>query len=142
MSLESGASELQVMIYMPPNSEAKRIKPGMDVQISLSTADQHRYGSLLGKVISISQYPSTPEGMEAVIHNSGIVREMSRAGQPFSIMVGLEQDPTSLSAYKWSSNAGKQVKIYSGTFAEGLFIIEKQAPISLIIPIFKNMVGF
>jgi HlyD family secretion protein len=142
LSIESDLRHYQAIIYMPLASQAKRIEPGMDVQIALSTAEKERYGYMLGKVKAISKYPSTEQGMMAAIHNQAIVREMSKSGPPFSIYVDLVPDKTSRSGYQWSSKAGAQVDFWSGTFCQGSFTIEKQKPISLIIPLLKNMAGF
>lgn len=142
LSIESGVKHLQAMVYMPPMSEAKRIKPGMDVQVSLSTAKKERYGYLLGKVIAISKYPSTEQGMTAIINNHVLVKEMSKSGAPFAVQVDFVPDNTTRSGYQWSSQAGDQVDLSSGTSCKGSFTIEKQRPISLIIPLLKNMTGF
>lgn len=142
LSVESNVRHFQAVIYLPLASQTKRIKPGMDVQIALSTAEKERYGYLLGKVMAISKYPSTEQGMMTAIHNQAIVREMSKSGPPFSIQVDLVPDNTSRSGYQWSSKAGAQVDFWSGTFCHGSFTIEKQRPISLIIPLLKQMAGF
>lgn len=142
LSYESGIYHLQAMIYLPPASNAKRIRPGMDVQISLATAQKERYGYLLGKVAAISKYPSTERGMKSLIENPGIIQEMSKSGPPFAVEVDLMPDTTTRSGYRWSSQAGAQINITSGIFCQGSFTVEQQKPISLIIPLLKKAVGF
>lgn len=141
LSVEQVGVELEVVVYMPALSEAKLIQPGMAVQIAPATARKERYGYLVGKVISVSKYPSTEQGMLAVFNNAGLVRELSRAGPPIAISVSLVRDPATRSGYQWSSRAGRQMELNSGTLAVATFTIEEQRPISLVIPLLRQTVG-
>lgn len=141
LSVEQAGATLEALIYMPPLSEAKRIRPGMAVQLSPATARKERYGYLIGKVTSISKYPSTEQGMLTVFNNPGLVRELSRQGSPVAVSVALVPDRTTRSGYQWSSRAGSQMELNSGTLAAATFTIEVQRPISLVIPLLKQTVG-
>lgn len=141
LSVEQADGALEALIYMPPLSEAKLIRPGMSVQLSPTTARKERYGYLVGKVTSISKYPSTEQGMLAVFNNPGLVRELSRLGPPVAVSVELVPDATTRSGYQWSSRAGSQMELNSGTLAAATFTIEVQKPISLVIPLLKQTVG-
>lgn len=141
LSVETEGDALEAVIYMPPNSEAKLIKTGMLVQLSPSTARKERYGYLIGKVTTISKYPSTEQGMLSLFNNAGLVRELSKFGPPIAVSVQLIRDPSTTSGYKWSSSAGQAMSLTSGTLAAGSFTIEEQKPISLLIPLLRQTVG-
>lgn len=141
LTFESVSHHLQALIYMSDAGQAKRIHPDMDVKIAISTAEKERYGYILGKVNVVSKYASTEQAMMTVIHHQGIVNEMSKFGPPFTIVVDLVPDASTVSGYRWSSKNGSQVKFWSGTRCEGVFTIEIQKPISLIIPFLKKSVG-
>lgn len=141
LSVEEPVRLLEALIYMPPQSEAERIRPGMMVQLSPVTAVKQRYGYLVGKVTSVSKYPSSEQGMLAVFNNPGLVRELTKQGPPIAVAVALIPDSGTKSGYRWSSSAARQLELSSGTLAAASFTIEVQKPISLVIPLFKQTVG-
>lgn len=141
LSVETAGDALEAVIYMPPLSEAKLIRPGMSVQLSPATARKERYGYLVGKVTAISKYPSTEQGMQAVFNNMGLVRELSKSGPPVAVSVELVRDRSTKSGYQWSSSAGSGLDLDSGTLAAASFTIEVQRPISLVIPLLRQTVG-
>jgi len=141
LSIEEPVRLLEALIYMPPQSEAKRILPGMTVQLTPVTARKERYGYLVGKVTSVSKYPSTEQGMQAIFNNPGLVRELTKQGPPIAVTVALIPDLGTKSGYHWSSSAASQLELSSGTLAAASFTIEVQKPISLVIPLFKQTVG-
>lgn len=141
LSVESPVRSLMALIYLPPQSQAERIRPGMTVQLSPSTAPKERYGYLLGKVISVSKYPSTELGMMNVFNNLGLVHELSRQGAPIAVVVALLADKNTNSGYRWSSSAARSLELSSGTLAGASFTIEVRRPISLMIPLLRQTVG-
>ena len=141
LSVEQPIKELEAIIYLPPQSEAKRIRPGMAVQLSPTTARKERFGYLVGEVTSVSKYPSTDQGMLAIFNNPGLVREMTRQGPPIAVTVALIPDNATKSGYRWSSAAAKDLELSSGTLAAASFTVEVQRPISLVIPMLKQTVG-
>ena len=132
LSLEQAVRSLEALVYLPPHSEAERLRPGMTVQLSPSTAPKERYGYLLGKVTSVSKYPSSEQGMLALLNNRALVRELSRQGAPIAVSVALIEDSSTRSGYRWSSAAASQLVLGSGTLADASFIIEVRRPISLM----------
>lgn len=141
LSVEEPERTLEALIYMPPQSEAERIKPETMVQLSPVTAAKQRYGYLVGKVTSVSKYPSSEQGMLNVFNNPALVRDFSRQGSPIAVTVALIPDSDTKSGYRWSSTAAKHLDLSSGTLTTATFTIEVQKPISLVIPILKNTVG-
>ncbi|MBK4734000.1 NHLP bacteriocin system secretion protein [Noviherbaspirillum pedocola] len=141
LSVEVNEGHLEAVIYLPPESNAKLLKPGMPAQISPATAKKERFGYLIGKVTAVSQYPSTEQGMLSLFNNATLVRELTRNGPPLAVAVQLERDPATKSGYKWSSTTGTRVELTSGTLATGTFVVESKRPISLLIPLLREMVG-
>ena len=79
--------------------------------------------------------------MLAVVDNPGLVRELAREGPPVAVTVDLTPDATTRSGYQWSSAAARELDLRSGTLASGVFTIETQRPISLLIPLLKQAGG-
>ncbi|MET0961491.1 MAG: hypothetical protein ABWY05_01535 [Noviherbaspirillum sp.] len=129
------------MIYLPPNSSAKLLKPGMPAQISPVTAKKERFGYLVGKVLAVAQYPATEAGMLSMFNNTALVRELTRNGPPIAVEVELRKDPSTRSGYMWSSRNGADVELSSGTLAGGAFVVESKRPITLLTPLLRELSG-
>lgn len=141
LSLEAEHRQLHAVVYLPPGSNAKLLKPGMSAQISPVTSQKERYGFLEGRILTVSEYPATEQGMLSMLNSSALVQEFSRAGPPIAVVVEFILDPDTASGYAWSSRAGGGVELSSGTLCAGSFMVEKKRPISLVIPMLKESVG-
>jgi HlyD family secretion protein len=141
LSIEIADGVLEAMIYLPPQSNAKLIKPGMTAQISPATSKKERFGYLIGSVAAIAQFPATEQGMRATFDNPVLIREMNRSGPPIAVQVELARDTATTSGYQWSSRSGASVELSSGTLVTGTFVVETKRPISLVIPLFRETLG-
>jgi HlyD family secretion protein len=141
LSIEIDKGVLEAVIYLPPNSNAKLLKPGMAAQISPVTAKKERFGYLVGTVRAVAQYPATEAGMLSLFNNVALVRELTRSGPPIAVEVQLSRDPSTRSGYAWSSRTGANVELSSGTLAGGTFVVESKRPISLLIPLLRELTG-
>jgi hypothetical protein len=134
VSIESGDSPLRAVLYLPPSSNAKLLRPGMTTEISPVTSLRERDGYLIGRVRSVSKYPATQAGMLALLPNPALVDELAPEGPPIAVEVDLVPDPQSQSGYRWSSPAGDALEISSGTLCSGSFVLESRRPIALLFP--------
>ena len=141
LSIEIDKGVLEAVIYLPPNSNAKLLKPGMAAQISPVTAKKERFGYLAGTVRAVAQYPATEAGMLSLFNNAALVRELTRSGPPIAVEVELHKDPSTRSGYAWSSRTGANVELSSGTLAGGTFVVESKRPIRLLIPLLRELTG-
>jgi len=74
------------------------------------------------------------------LQNDELVRDLYGRSPPTQIVSKLDTSQT-FSGLKWSSADGPQVKISSGTICKAQITIQKQRPISLVIPILKSSLG-
>src|SRR5581483_4091754 len=101
VEIESEGRKLAALIYIPAE-QGKRIKQGMQVNIEPSTVKREEFGMMLGTVETISDFPMTPQGMAAVLHNDSLVTRFSREGSPYAATVALEDDPSTPTGYRWA----------------------------------------
>jgi len=139
-SVMSGANGLQFVLYIPP-ADGKRVKVGMPARIELNGVHKEDWGTLVGRVSSISQFPATPEGMHAVLQNDALVKSFSTEGAPFMARVDLIPDPHSPTGYKWSGGRGPPGALGSGATGAGHVVIETQAPISYLLGFLRKASG-
>jgi HlyD family secretion protein len=140
VAIESEGTSLQAVAYIPAE-RGKNVEPGMEVRVEPSTIKREEFGTMIGKVASISEFPVTPEGMAAVLHNDTLVRQFSKEGAPYSVVVQLQRDPATFSGYHWSSGIGPPIRLSAGTLARAEVTTRERPPIDLVVPIMKRLSG-
>jgi HlyD family secretion protein len=124
-----------VSVLFVSDEEAKKIEPGMDVQVSPSIVKKEENGFIRGKVIHVSNYPTTRQQMTSMFGNEQMTNYFMAGNViPLIIIVKLDSDPVSKSGYKWSSGKEPDFKITSGTICNASIIITQMHPISVIFP--------
>lgn len=121
-------------------AEGKRIKPGMEVQVIPATVKAEEYGVMIGKVVSVSGFPVSQYAMLNVLENPELVQAFLKSGAPIEVWVDLLSNPGNPSGYRWSSPKGPPERIYPGTLCAGNVVVQRQAPISLVIPLLREAV--
>ena len=93
IAIESEGTRLEALVYIPAES-GKNVKPGMEVRVEPSTVKREEFGTMVGTVVTVSEFPITPQGMAAVLHNDNLVTRFSHDGPSYAATVSLEQDPS------------------------------------------------
>jgi HlyD family secretion protein len=140
VEIESEGNKLEAVIYIPPD-QGKRIKPGMQVQLEPSTVKREEFGMMLGTVETVSDFPMTPQGMTAVLHNETLVTRFSHDGAPYAAKVVLEQDTSTTTGYRWAVGNGPNLRLTSGTLTRAEITTRHQRPLDLVIPLIRHLTG-
>ena len=128
VAMQSEGTGLEAIVYVPAD-RGKDIQPGMEVRIEPSSAKREEYGTMIGIVASISEFPVTPEGMAAVLHNDTLAKRFSGKGAPYAVVVRLQRDATAASGYRWSSGKGPPIRLSTGTLVRAEVTTREQPPI-------------
>jgi HlyD family secretion protein len=140
VAIESEGQKLEALIYIPAE-RGKNVKPGMSVRIEPSTAKREEFGTMVGTVVSISDFPITPQGMAAVLHNDNLVSRFSKEGAAYAATVSLEQDPETVSGYRWAVGQGPPIRLTSGTLTRAEITTRRQRPLDLVVPLLRRLTG-
>jgi len=140
ISIESEGQKLEALIYIPAE-RGKNVKLGMPVRIEPSTVKREEFGTMVGTVVTISDFPMTPQGMAAVLHNDNLVTRFSKEGAAYAATVSLEQDPETASGYRWAVGQGPPIRLTSGTLTRAEITTRRQRPLDLVVPLFKKYTG-
>ena len=132
-------STLMIVAYVAAR-DGKKVQKGMKAKISPSTVKQEEYGFLLGTMTSVSEFPSTTEGMMQTLQNENLVESFSMGEAMIQMFASLTPDPKTVSGYKWSSPKGPPLKLQSGTICTISITVSEQRPIALVIPILKKAI--
>jgi HlyD family secretion protein len=140
VAIESEGTKLEALVYIP-SERGKSVKPGMQVRIEPSTVKREEFGTMVGTIMTVSDFPITPQGMAAVLHNDNLVTRFSHEGAPYAAMVSLEQDTTTVSGYRWAVGKGPPVRLSSGTLMKAEVTTRRQRPLDLVLPLIKRFTG-
>ena len=140
LTLEQLDAFLEAVIYVPA-FQGKKVKVGMPAYISPSTVKAEEYGFIIGKVRSVSELPTTPEGILEDLQSETLVKELTGNRPNIKMVATLDIDETTPSGYKWSSSKGPPLNIYGGTICSANVLISEKRPISYVIPVFKKSLG-
>ena len=141
LGIGGGDDGLDVLLYVPP-AEGKRVEPGMRVLISPATVRSAEYGYITGAVASLSEFPASVDSMTAVLQNRELAEAFSIDGAPYAGRIALTPDPATASGLAWTSSKGAEVNVTAGTLAEIEIEVESQPPISLVVPMLKEWLGY
>jgi len=130
---------LEAVIYLSA-AEGKKVRPDMVGQIVPSTVRREEHGFMIGKVSYVADYPATPQSMQLLLQNDALVRDLAGDAPPIEVRAAI-QPAANQSGYQWSSAAGAPVTLSSGTLCRAEIVVERQRPISLVIPIVRKSLG-
>ena len=96
---------------------------------------------MVGTVVTVSDFPITPQGMAAVLHNDSLVTRFSRQGAPYAAAVRLARDERTVSGYRWAVGQGPALRLTSGTLTQAEITTREQRPLDLVVPMLKRLTG-
>jgi multidrug efflux pump subunit AcrA (membrane-fusion protein) len=160
LSLEQPGRPLEAVLYLAP-ADAKKVEPGMAVQVSPASVKREEYGLLLGRVTAVGAFPTTLAGMRRLLGSEELARSLSASGPPVEVRVELERNAATYSGYQWTSTQGSladtlaawlpvdwaaplepapgpPIRLQSGTPCTANVITDEQAPIFLALARFER----
>jgi len=96
---------------------------------------------MIGRVATVSDFPMTPQGISALLHNETLVSRFNKEGAPYAAKVVLEEDASTATGYRWAVGNGPNVHLSSGTLARAEITTRHQRPLDLIIPLIRHLTG-
>lgn len=138
LAVETGVGGLEVRIFVPP-VHGKRIRAGMPVLVSASTARPEEFGMTRGTVATISEFPASLDGIVSMLQNQDLASSFAEGGPPYPGRVALVPDSATASGLSWTSARGAAVDITPGTLATVEIQVASQAPIALVLPWIRQM---
>ena len=95
-----------------------------------------------GNIYKVAPFPVTTGDIIAQVGNEDLARSLANSNAArVQVFVQLQENPNTVSGYKWSSSIGPALNISSGTTTQVRVKVGEVAPISYIIPIFRSWTG-
>ncbi|HUY86433.1 MAG TPA: HlyD family efflux transporter periplasmic adaptor subunit [Acidimicrobiales bacterium] len=113
-------------------TSGKSITVGMQIDISPSTAPSAQYGTVIGRVASVSPLPLSTNSLQQLVGNRpGLLDEVAKLGSVLEVVASLDRDINTLNGYKWTSGSGPPYPITPGTLLTGQVILANIHPSSI-----------
>ena len=141
ISPKSGSQ--QVVVCYVDLADAKKIKRGMPVNISLKIKESNTYGHMVGRIINVDSYAASTEGMNYVLGSNNNVASTFRKDNKAVVAVTCElyPDPNTVSGYFWSNEKGSKLEVTNGTLVNAKVIVEEVHPITKLFVKLKDIWG-
>jgi HlyD family secretion protein len=135
------ANQSLMMNAFVPAWGGKKVKPGMQVELTPALIQRAEFGYMVGKVRAVSPFPLSEEGLLQLISDQRTVDLLTSQGSTFAVEVELESDSETPSGYRWSTGRGPELVIESGMFCQSRIITREQPPITLVLPALRKIFG-
>lgn len=129
-------SDAVVQCYISAQ-EGMGIKEGMEVAVYPTFLDSQEYGHMEATVVSVDDYYASGSDIKSALGNAQLAESVLQMGPTIAFACKLRTDDT-VSGYYWSSKNGRNVEISDATLVNADVVIEKNHPISSLVPYLKN----
>lgn len=140
LSLAQGQGGLEAIVFLPTDT-GKSVTRGQTVALQPANIRQEEFGGIIGQVVSVSQYPVSPERIRALVQNESLVQRFSAEGPQYIATIALQTDATTPSGVRWTSGRGPDVVITPGSLASAEIVVRQRKPIELVIPALRKYTG-
>ncbi|HEX9328917.1 MAG TPA: NHLP bacteriocin system secretion protein [Reyranella sp.] len=123
------------------NDMAKRIAAGMDVHVRPASVKKEEHGSMRGRVLSISELGISKAELNVILRNPQLTDSLMGTSAPLLAKVGVFLDKDTPSGFAWWGGQGPPYSVTRGTRVAVDVIVERRAPITLIIPAMRHLLG-
>ncbi len=137
------ANSEQVIVCYVKLSDAKKIERGMQVSVSLSSAESQTYGHMLARVINIDSYVSSNKGMSYVLGtDNNLAATFQKDGAAVvAVTCELYPDSDTTSGYYWSNSKGAKLDVTNGSLVSAKVVVEEVRPITKLFSKLKEIWG-
>ncbi|MBW7920580.1 MAG: NHLP bacteriocin system secretion protein [Rubellimicrobium sp.] len=142
LALERDPDAAPILIAYVAGFEAKRVRHGMAVEIAPASTTREEQGFIRGRVVRVSEAPSSSAGMMRRLQNDRLVdRFMSQIDTPVEVEVAIETDAAG--AVLWSTPApdGDRAarRVENGTLAEVTFTLAEMPLAALAVQALRGL---
>jgi multidrug resistance efflux pump len=133
VNFQRGDEPLGVLLYVSP-AVSGELEPGQAARVEPDTASRQQFGFLEGRVQEVAPYPSTREGMTALLNNDSLADDLiaGSGGTPVEVWVAPDSAATP-TGFRWSSSDGP-AQLRAGTLCSAEVVLAERRPIDLVTP--------
>ena len=138
VAADQSAQSMKNLCYFSVK-DGKKIEPGMRIQVTPSTVKRERYGSIIGKVTSVSSFPVSREAVVNIVGSKELALALAGRGAMIEVETELETSTSSesISGYEWTSR-NPPVAVSQGTTTVNRVKVDDRAPITYVLPLLRT----
>ncbi|MDF2921505.1 MAG: hypothetical protein K0R57_419 [Paenibacillaceae bacterium] len=121
------------VVAFVPFSISKKIRPGMEAQVSPAYAPREEYGYMRGYVSKVASIPSTGEMLQKTFGDNGYARSLFTDENPAEVRIMLHMDASSKNSFQWSNKKGEELTVETSTVCEVQIVTDTKRPIDLLL---------
>ncbi|MCP9849021.1 NHLP bacteriocin system secretion protein [Cyanobium sp. Morenito 9A2] len=135
------AGPLRAVSYYAP-ADARRLKPGMAVEVVPQWDQRGRFGGIVGRVVRVNLLPATEDDISTTIGNPQLAKALVASGPVMRTEIELRRDPGSVDGFRWTLSEGSRVfPVREGLTVESHAYVEWRTPLSYVLPGLRTLTG-
>jgi HlyD family secretion protein len=119
----------------------KRVAVGMEAHIVPDGIKKEEYGSMRGRVASVSDGDVSSEHVNQILRNPLLTTSLVGDAAPLLAWIELAPAKQNPSGFAWWSGTGPPYKITIGSVVTVDIVVERVRPISLVIPALRKLLS-
>jgi biotin carboxyl carrier protein len=120
------------VIAFVPLVIAKKIKIGMEAQVSPVFAPREEYGYMKGHVSKVASIPVTNDILQKTFGDIQYAKSILTDENSVEVRIMLNIDPQSKNSFQWSNKKGQDLAVETSTICNVQIITETRHPIDLL----------
>ena len=133
--VDDSAKQNLIALFDP--FEGKKINAGMKAYVSPTFINKYQYGSINAKVHAINKYPISKTAALSQIANQDLVNQLASDSSTL-LLSEIQLERNAQDQYSWTSKGKIPYSVTQGSICVVTVEVRKQAPISLLLPIFRK----
>ena len=112
----------------------------MNTEVSPSQVKREEYGFMLAEVSDLGEFISSREAVMSRMRNQEITDKLMGRSGVIEVKATLKPAETK-SGFAWSTSGGPPFKIDGGSLVAINIVVERKAPITMVMPFLRKMFG-
>ncbi|MEB3327118.1 MAG: NHLP bacteriocin system secretion protein [Synechococcus sp.] len=132
---------LVAVAYFAP-ADARRLPPGLPVEVVPDWNERGRFGGVLGRVQRVSVLPATREDVDTTMGNPQLAEALVKNGPVMRTEIELDPGERSFDGFRWTLSRGSSVfPIREGLTLRAHGYVEWRTPLSYVLPVLRDVTG-
>ncbi len=114
----------------------------MKTEVSPTNVKREEYGFMLGNVRELGELAASPQYVQITLRNDAMVKEMTGSGGSVTeVRAVLREAKDTPSGYRVVDLDGPPFKIDGGTLVNVNIVVDRKAPITMVMPFLSKTFG-
>ena len=138
MTMSHGGAGFEVIAFLQP-ADAKRVAVGMPAHVLPATVSKAQFGTMRGKVTSISPGPISTAAANTLLQDRQMANRLSSEGLAYLTRITLDVDSNAPSGFRWWTGTGPPFPVEAGTLASVEIVLQDVPPLTLVVPAAREL---